>query len=179
MKFTETPLKGAFLIEPEQVDDERGFFARVFCEKEFAAHGLETRFVQCSVSFNLRKGTLRGMHYQTPPHVETKIIRCTGGSIYDVIVDLRRDSSTYNQWAAFELSATNYRLLYVPAGFAHGFQTLEDNCEVFYQISPFYVPGAARTVQWDAPELGIRWPMVPSIMSERDAGNGSLNAGAR
>ena len=171
MKYVETELKGAFIIEPERLADERGFFARVFCEQEFAAHGLETRFVQCSISFNRCKGTLRGMHYQAPPHEETKTVRCTSGAIYDVIVGLRRDSGTYRKWIGVELSAENRRMLYVPGGFAHGFQTLEDNSEVFYQISQFHAPPAARTERWDDPGLGIRWPLTPSAMSQRDAGS--------
>jgi dTDP-4-dehydrorhamnose 3,5-epimerase len=170
MKFLETVLKGAFVIEPERLEDERGFFARVFCEHEFAAHGLETRFVQCSISFNWSRGTLRGMHYQAPPHEETKLVRCTRGAIYDVIVDLRPDSATHRQWIGVELSAENRRMLYVPRGFAHGFQTLQDYCEVFYQISQFHTPEAARAERWDDPALGIRWPLAPSILSQRDAG---------
>lgn len=169
MKFTETELTGAFIIEPERLEDERGFFARAFCEREFAAHGLETRFVQCSISFNRRKGTLRGMHYQAPPHEETKTVRCTSGAIYDVIIDLRPDSATYRKWIGVELSAENHRTLYIPRGFAHGFQTLTDNCEVFYQMSQFYASQAARTKRWDAPDFRIRWPLDPSIMSRRDA----------
>jgi len=170
MKFVETELKSAFVIEPERRDDERGFFARVFCEREFAAHGLETCFVQCSISFNGRKGSLRGMHYQAPPHEETKLVRCTMGAIYDVIVDLRTASPTFRHWIGVELSAENRRTLYVPKGFAHGFQTLQDNSEVFYQISQFYAPQLARTEPWNDPGLGIRWPLVPSVMSQRDAG---------
>jgi dTDP-4-dehydrorhamnose 3,5-epimerase len=168
MKFTETELKGAYLIEPEPLHDERGFFARAFCEHEFAAHGLETRFVQCSISFNHRKGTLRGMHYQSPPHEETKIVRCTNGAIYDVIVDLRSDSPAYRKWIGVELSAENRLMLYIPKGFAHGFQTLADDCEVFYQISEFYDPQTARVQRWDDPSSGIRWPLTPTVMSQRD-----------
>jgi len=170
MKFVETELKSAFVIEPERLDDERGFFARILCEREFAAHGLETRFVQCSISFNGRKGSLRGMHYQAPPHEEAKLVRCTMGAIYDVIVDLRPASPTFRQWIGVELSAENRRTLYVPKGFAHGFQTLQDNSEVFYQISQFYAPQLARMEPWNDPGLGIRWPLVPTAMSQRDAG---------
>jgi dTDP-4-dehydrorhamnose 3,5-epimerase len=170
MKFIETELKSAFIIEPEPLEDERGFFARVFCEREFAAHGLENRFVQCSISFNRLKGTLRGMHYQAPPHEETKIVRCTTGALYDVIVDLRRDSATYQKWIGVELSQDNHRMLYIPKGFAHGFQTLSDNCEVFYQISQFYVPEAAHSERWDDPAFGIRWPLKPTQISQRDSG---------
>jgi dTDP-4-dehydrorhamnose 3,5-epimerase len=177
MKFIETDLKGAFIIEPERLEDERGFFARVFCEREFAAHGLEIRFVQCSISYNPHKGTLRGMHYQAPPHEETKTVRCTSGMIYDVIIDLRRDSSSYRTWVGIELSAENRRMLYIPQGFAHGFQTLADNCEVFYQISQFHVPEAARTERWDDPAFGIRWPLNPTVISQRDADPRSPLAG--
>jgi dTDP-4-dehydrorhamnose 3,5-epimerase len=168
MKFVETELKGAFIIEPDRLEDERGFFARVFCEEEFAAHGLETHFVQCSISFNHRKGTLRGMHYQAPPHEETKIVRCSGGLIYDVIVDLREDSGTYRKWVGIELSATNHRMVYVPAGFAHGFQTLEDNCEVHYQISVEYNPASSRGLHYADHELAIAWPLPVKVISERD-----------
>jgi dTDP-4-dehydrorhamnose 3,5-epimerase len=169
MKFVETELKGAFIVEPEPLEDERGFFTRLFCEQEFSAQRLETRFVQCSISFNHRKGTLRGMHYQAPPHEEAKIVRCTAGAIYDVIIDLRQESATYGKWTGVELSAGNRRMLYVPQGFAHGFQTLEDNSEVFYQISQFYDPHSARTARWDNPEFGIRWPLAPTSMSDGDA----------
>jgi dTDP-4-dehydrorhamnose 3,5-epimerase len=168
MKFVETDLRGAFFIHPERIEDERGFFARVFCEREFAAHDLETRFVQCSTSFNRRKGTLRGMHYQEPPYEESKIVRCTRGAIYDVILDLRRDSSTYGKWTSTVLSAENGRLLYVPKGCAHGFQTLLDDSEVFYQIDEFFVPEVARTVRWDDPAFGIAWPLAPTVVSTRD-----------
>lgn len=168
MKFVETALGGAFVIEPERLEDERGFFARVFCEREFAAHGLETRFVQCSISHNARKGTLRGMHYQAPPHEETKIVRCTKGKIYDVIVDLRRDSGTCRKWIGIELSAENRRMLYVPQGFAHGFQALEDDCEVLYHISAEHHSPSFRGVRHDDPALGITWPLPVTLLSERD-----------
>lgn len=168
MKFIETALKGAFIIEPERVSDERGFFARVFCEKAFAARGLETRFLQCSVSFNHHKGTLRGMHYQAPPYEETKIVRCTSGSIYDVIVDLRSDSTTYKNWVAVELSASNHRMLYVPAGFGHGFQTLEESCEVFYQISVEYNPDSSRGFHHGDQALAITWSLPVTMISDRD-----------
>lgn len=170
MKFVETELRGAFIIEPERLEDERGFFARVFCEREFAANGLETRFVQCSVSFNRLKGTLRGLHYQAPPHEETKTVRCTSGAIYDVIVDLRRDSPTFRRWTVAEISASNHLMLYVPEGFAHGFQTLRDDTEVFYQMSEFYHPEHARGVRWNDPAFAIRWPLADPIVSQRDAG---------
>ena len=168
MKFIETELKGAYIIEPERLEDERGFFSRVFCEREFAAHGLETRFVQCSISFNARKGTLRGMHYQAPPHQETKLLRCTSGAVYDVIVDIRHESGTYGKWVGIELSAENRRLLYIPEGFAHGFQTLEDDSEVLYQISVEYNPASFRGLRHDDTGLAITWPRPVTVVSERD-----------
>ena len=174
MIFTETKLKGAlkgaFIIEPERIEDERGFFARTFCAKEFEARGLTPRFVQCNISFNKKKGTLRGMHYQAAPHAETKLIRCTRGAIYDVIIDLRTDSPTWKHWVAVELTGDNHRMLCIPEGLAHGFQTLEDDTEVFYQMSEFYHPGAARGLRWDDPTFGIDWPMEISSISARDAG---------
>jgi len=166
--FQDLDLAGALVIEPERLEDERGFFARTWCREELAARGLVGTIAQCSLSFNRRKGTLRGMHYQAAPHEETKIVRCTMGAVYDVIVDLRPDSPTHRRWAAVELSAENHRQLYVPAGFAHGFQTLVDNAEVFYQISEFYHPESARGVRWDDPALGIRWPIGEMTISARD-----------
>lgn len=169
MRFIETSLKGAFIIDPEPIEDDRGFFARTFCSREFAEHGLETQFVQCSISYNRLKGTLRGLHYQAPPHEEVKLVRVTFGAIYDVIVDLRVGSPTYWRWAAVELTAANRRSLYVPMGLAHGFQTLEDGTEVVYQISTFYAPKAARGLRWDAPSLAIRWPEAEHrVISTRD-----------
>ena len=168
MRFVSLPLPGAFLIEPEPISDDRGFFARIFCREEFAAHGLDHELVQCSVSFNKRKGTLRGMHYQKPPHEETKLVRCTMGAIRDVIVDLRRDSLTYLRWAGVDLSAENRSTLYVPRGFAHGFVTLADNSEVFYQMSRFFEPGSAAGVRWNDPAFGIEWPGDVSVISDRD-----------
>jgi dTDP-4-dehydrorhamnose 3,5-epimerase len=169
MVFKELPLRGAFVIEIEPREDERGFFARTFCSQEFAAHGLETRISQCSISSNARRGTLRGMHWQADPNGEEKLVRCTRGALYDVIVDLRRDSPARGRWAALELSQDNHRMLYIPKGFAHGFQTLEDNTEVFYQISVAYQPDAARGIRWDDPTIAIDWPDVSErIISERD-----------
>lgn len=168
MRFVETGLAGAWLIEPELAEDERGLFARTYCEREFAARGISTRFVQCSTSYNARAGTLRGMHYQAEPAAEEKLVRCTRGAIYDVIVDLREHSPTHLRWFAAELSADNRRALYVPKGFAHGFKTLADASEVFYQISEFYQPEAARGVRWDDPALAIHWPAGAPILSERD-----------
>jgi dTDP-4-dehydrorhamnose 3,5-epimerase len=177
MVFTETELKGAFIIELEPARDERGFFARTFCQREFEAHGLNFHAVQCSVSFNEKKGALRGMHYQVVPHEETKIVRCTQGKMYDVIIDLRPASGTHKKWLAVELTAENRRMLYVPEGFAHGFQTLEDNTEVFYQMSEFYHSECARGVRWDDPMFGIEWPISDNVISERDRSFGRFNAG--
>jgi len=168
MIFTETALKGAFIIEPEQLSDERGFFARTWCQKEFLNHGLNPNIVQCSISYNRKKGTLRGMHYQAAPHEETKLVRCTAGAIYDVIVDLRKDSSTFRKWISAELNEENRKMLYIPAGFAHGFQTLADNTEVFYQMSEFYTASHARGIRWNDPAFDIRWPFEVSVMSEKD-----------
>lgn len=168
MIFKELPLAGAFLIEPERIGDERGFFARTWCREEFEARGLSAEIVQCNLSFNKKKGTLRGMHYQAPPHEEVKIVRCTMGAIYDVIIDLRPGSPTRRKRAALELTAENHIMLYVPKGFAHGFQTLEDNTEVFYQMSEYYHPESARGVRWDDPVFGIRWPQANPILSDRD-----------
>ena len=168
MIFLETALKGAFIIEPEKLEDERGFLARTWCQREFAAHGLNPQLVQCNISFNKRKGILRGMHYQAQPHEEAKLVRCTKGAIYDVIIDLRLDSPTFKYWAAVELTADNHRMLYVPEGFAHGFQTLEDCTEVFYQMSEFYTPAYARGVRWDDLAFSIQWPLTERIISERD-----------
>jgi len=168
MIFTETKLKGAYIIELEPLEDERGFFARNFCQKEFKEHGLNPRIVQCNISFNKKKGTLRGMHYQVVPHQEAKLVSCIKGTIYDVIIDLRPDSSTYCQWFAMELSAEDYKILYVPEDFAHGFQTLEDNTVVFYQMSEFYHPECARGVRWDDSTFKIEWLVSEKIMSDRD-----------
>jgi dTDP-4-dehydrorhamnose 3,5-epimerase len=168
MKFTETKLRGAFVIEPEPVTDERGFFARTWCEREFDEHALHARFVQCSISFNVKRGTLRGMHYQTAPCEEVKLVRCTRGALHDVIIDLRSDSPTFTQHVAVVLTAENRKMMYVPQGFAHGFQTLEDNSEVFYQISEFHHPDHAAGVACDDPAFGIEWPVADRIMSERD-----------
>jgi dTDP-4-dehydrorhamnose 3,5-epimerase len=158
MIFTETKLKGAFIIDLERREDERGFFARSWCINEFEAHGLNTRLVQCNVSFNKRRGTLRGMHYQLAPFAEAKLVRCTLGAVYDVIIDLRPDSPTFKQWAAIELNHDNHRMIYIPEGFAHGAQTLADNTELFYQMSEFYQVDAACGVRWDDPAFGIEWP---------------------
>jgi dTDP-4-dehydrorhamnose 3,5-epimerase len=168
MLFLPQPLFGAYILDIERIEDERGFFGRTFCAREFAQHGLEPPLAQCSLSFNRARGTLRGMHYQAAPHAEIKLIRCTMGAIHDVIVDLRPASPTYKEWLAVELSAENRRMLYVPEGFAHGFITLADNSEVSYQISPSYQPESARGVRWDDPAFAIRWPFAPTVMSARD-----------
>ncbi len=170
MIFTETSLKGAYIIELEQIEDERGFFARSWCAREFAEHGLNPNLAQCNVSFNKKKGTLRGMHYQAAPHEEAKMLRCTKGSLYDVIVDLRKDSPTYKQWFSVDLTAENSKQLYIPEGFAHGFQTLEDGTEIFYQMTEFYHPKNAVGVRYDDPAFGIEWPMSDWIISEQDRG---------
>jgi dTDP-4-dehydrorhamnose 3,5-epimerase len=168
VKLTETVLKGAFIIEPERIEDERGFFARTFCRREFEARGLDPNLVQCSVSYNRRRGTLRGMHYQVLPHQEAKLVSCLRGAIYDVIVDLRRDSATFKRWTAVELNQANCLGLYIPKGMAHGFQTLMDETEVFYQISEFYVPECSRGVGFDDPAFQIVWPFAPTVLSDKD-----------
>jgi dTDP-4-dehydrorhamnose 3,5-epimerase len=167
--FTEAKLSGAYIIEPERLEDERGFFARVFCQEEFKAHGLHLDVVQCNISFSKKKGTLRGMHYQVSPFQEAKLVRCTKGSIYDVIIDLRPNSPTFRQWLATVLTAENERMVYVPVGFAHGFQSCEDESEIFYHMSEFYHPEAARGVRWDDPAFQISWPHVEQrVISARD-----------
>ena len=169
MIFTETKLKGAFIIDIEKRDDERGFFSRAWCRREFETHGLMLQVVQCNINFSKKRGTLRGLHYQRKPYEEIKLVRCTQGSIYDVIVDLRPESSTYKEWIAVELKGTNHRMLYVPKGFAHGYQALEDDTEVFYPVSEFYYAEAEGGVRWNDPTFKIEWPAVEyRIMSEKD-----------
>lgn len=169
MIFRETEIPGAFVVEPEPIADERGFFARTFDADEFAARGLETDYVQWSVSFNERAGTLRGLHFQREPHAEVKLVRCARGSLYDVIVDLRPDSPSFRRWTAVELSAENRLALYIPKGLAHGFQTLDDSTEVVYAISERYEPTAAAGARWDDPAFGIEWPPAEErLMSEKD-----------
>lgn len=168
MIFSETKLKGAFIIEPERIGDERGFFARTFCHKEFEDHGLNPKVVQCNVSFNTKRGTLRGMHYQVAPYEEAKLVRCTRGAIYDVILDLRQESITFGKWEATELTEENRKMVYAPEGFAHGFQTLEDNTEVLYQMSEFYHPECARGVRWNDLTFSIEWPIDVKTISEKD-----------
>ncbi|HTO70148.1 MAG TPA: dTDP-4-dehydrorhamnose 3,5-epimerase [Myxococcota bacterium] len=169
MIFKETGLPGAVTIEPERIEDARGFFARIFCAREFGEHGLAARFVQSSVSWNARAHTLRGMHFQLPPHREIKLVRCTRGAIFDAIVDLRTGSPTRLRWFGTELSAANRRMLYIPEGFAHGFLTLVPDTEVFYEMTEFYAPQAGRGLRWNDPALAIRWPAAPSVIAERDA----------
>jgi dTDP-4-dehydrorhamnose 3,5-epimerase len=166
--FVETRLPGAYLVEIERHDDERGFFARTFCEREFASHGLLTHYPQCNLSYNVSAHTLRGMHYQAAPHQEVKLVRCVAGAIHDVIVDLRPGSPTRLRWIGVDLDAARRRALYVPAGFAHGFLTLSGGAEVFYQMGHFYEPEAARGFRWDDPAFGIEWPVRPAVISERD-----------
>ena len=168
MRFVETALPGAFVIEPDPHCDERGLFARTFCAREFAERGLRSAFVQCSTSYNARRGTVRGMHWQVGEHAEAKLVRCTAGAIFDVIVDLRPGSATRGRFAAVELGAEVRRALYVPEGFAHGFQTLCDGAEVFYQISACYEPTAARGFRFDDPGLRLPWPLPPSCVGPRD-----------
>lgn len=168
MIFTEAVLTGAFVIDPEPVEDERGMFARTWCQKEFEAQGLNVRWVQSNISVNHRKGTLRGMHYQVAPHEEVKLIRCTMGAIYDVIVDLRATSPTYRHHVGMVLSAENHRTLYIPKQFAHGFLTLTDSSEVSYHMSEFYAPSSARGFRWDDPTFRIEWPEPFTVMSEKD-----------
>jgi dTDP-4-dehydrorhamnose 3,5-epimerase len=168
MIFHELHLAGAYRIEPQLIADQRGGFARRFCADTFRAHGLEANLVQRSISFNARAGTVRGMHYQVPPHLETKLVRCTRGAIFDVIIDLRDGSPTYGQWHCEELSADNRLMLYVPKGFAHGFQSLIDNTDVDYEITPAYVPGASAGFRFDDPALAIPWPFPVTSVSEND-----------
>ena len=168
MHFIETKLTGAYLVEIEPYIDQRGYFARTFCAQEFLKQGLVSNFVQTSLSVNPKRGTLRGLHYQTPPHCEVKLVRCTNGSIYDVIVDLRPESPTYLQHIGVELSAKNRKALYVPEMFAHGLQTLEDNTEVLYSISTFYSPEASIGLNYKDPRLGIQWPLPVTSLSEKD-----------
>jgi len=168
MIFTETPLKGAFLIDLEKRGDERGFFARAFCAKEFAAHGLATHFVQVNNSLSATKGTLRGMHYQLAPKAETKLVRCIRGALFDVILDLRRGSPTFGRSFGAELTADNRRMMYVPKGFAHGFITLSDATEAFYLVDEFYAPEFERGVRWNDPKFNIQWPIQPVVISDKD-----------
>lgn len=168
MHFSATTLSGAFTIELEKKADDRGFFARSFCQDEFRQHGLEQNYVQMNNSFNLRRGTLRGLHYQAPPYAEVKVVRCISGALWDVIADLRKSSPSFGQWFGVELTASNRRMMYVPKGFAHGFITLDDNTEAIYLVSTTYSADAERGVRWDDAFFGIRWPIAPTVISEKD-----------
>jgi dTDP-4-dehydrorhamnose 3,5-epimerase len=178
LKFTKTPLADLYVVEIEPLNDDRGFFARSFCEHEFHAHSLELKVVQCNISFNEKAGTLRGLHFQAAPHEEAKLVRCTRGAIYDVAVDIRPASSTYLKWYAVELTSETRRMMFIPDGFAHGFQTLADKSEILYFMSEFYHPESARGLRWDDPMLGISWPIANLTISDKDRaypliGNGS------
>ena len=169
ISFQETELQGAFVITPERFEDERGFFARSFSDREFEAHGINPRLVECNISFNRRRHTIRGMHFQRSPHAQAKLVRCTAGSIYDVIIDLRPGSKTFGRWVGVELTAENRLMLYVPEGFAHGFQTLADETEVFYQVSAYYAPESCDGARWDDPAFAVRWPATDNVtINERD-----------
>jgi dTDP-4-dehydrorhamnose 3,5-epimerase len=169
MKFESTAIPGVWLLELERREDSRGSFARAFCEREFSAHGLLIRFPQCNLSENQQRGTLRGMHFQNEPKPEIKLVRCVRGSVYDVVLDLRRDSPAYCQWIGIELTAENGRSLYIPAGVAHGFQTLEDNTALYYHMSEFYEPALAAGVRWNDPAFHIDWPIAEPVLSDKDA----------
>lgn len=168
MRFIPADLSGVVLVEMECREDDRGFFARTFCRNEFNRQGLDANVVQCNLSSNRKRGIIRGMHFQATPHEETKLVRCVRGAIYDVVIDLRPDSPTLLQWRGFELTAQNRHALYVPIGFAHGFQVIEDNTEVFYQMSEFYNAAASRGIRWNDPSFQIRWPINEIVISERD-----------
>ena len=169
MIFTESPLSGAYVVDMERLTDERGFFARSYCADEFAARRFGPELRQCSVSYNARKGTLRGMHYQGAPHEEHKLVRCTAGAIFDVIVDIRPTSPTYRRWFGAELTMVNRRSLFIPPGFAHGFVTLTDDTEVYYMISVAHAPKFSRGIRWNDPAFAIEWPLTPAVISDRDA----------
>ena len=178
MIFTETKLKGAYIMEPEILEDERGFFARIWDQKELERIGLNSKLVQCNVSFNKKKGTLRGMHYQVAPYQEAKLVRCTRGKIYDVIIDLKPESKTFKEWFGVELDEKNCNMLYVPEGFAHGFQTLQDNTEVFYQMSEFFRLDYARGIRWDDKTFQIKWTLKPTVISKKDSSYKLFNKGS-
>ena len=177
MRFERTAFAGLVAVHNERHIDERGYFVRTFCIEEFAREGLKAGFPQMSLSFNAKAGTVRGMHYQHDPHAETKLVRCARGAIFDVVVDLRPDEPTFRQWCGFELSAENGIALYVPEGFAHGFQTLRDETEVAYAVTPSFVPGAGVGLRWDDPAINVRWPQPISVISERDSAWPFLEAG--
>jgi dTDP-4-dehydrorhamnose 3,5-epimerase len=173
--FCEQPISGVFTVEPEPAKDERGFFARTYARSDFAEQGVPFTVEQASVSFNARRGTLRGMHLQVPPHEEAKLVRCLAGSVYDVVIDLRAESPTQLRWLAVELAADRRNALYIPPGVAHGFLTLADGCELEYLISAAYVPSAAAGVRWDEPAVGVEWPFEPTVISDRDAAFADLD----
>lgn len=175
MKFTETYLKGAFVIEVDKIEDSRGFFGRLWCEKEFNSHNLNTNLVQSNVSFSKLKGTMRGMHFQRSPFQETKLVRCTRGKIYDVIIDLRPDSPTFKKWFGIELTANNYKMIYVPENFAHGFVTLEDNSEVYYMVTELYNREAEGGVRWNDPTFNIEWPQEINVITVKDNNHPNFN----
>ena len=168
MLFTELKLPGAFIIDVERLEDDRGFFGRIWCKQEFKEHGLNTSLVQANASYNKFNGTLRGMHFQKKPFQETKLVRCTKGAIYDVIVDIRPQSQTFKQWIGVELNEDNRRMLYVPEGFAHGYLTLQDETEVYYMITEYYTKASEGGILWNEPEIGIEWPQKPKIISDKD-----------
>lgn len=176
MKFSETKLPGVFLISIEPHEDERGFFARAFCKKEFGDMGLCTDFVQCDLSFNRNRGTLRGMHFQKHPYEEVKVVSCMKGAIYDVVLDIRKDSATYGEWVAAELTEENHQMFYIPKGLAHGFQALTDDSLVYYQMGQFYTPSSGSGVRYDDPRFEIRWPVEQKIVSEKDQNWGAWQA---
>jgi len=178
MKFSKASAPGLWLVELDLREDERGFLARTYCETEFAEHGLNTRWPQCNLTLTNKRGMIRGLHFQGEPKPEIKLIRCAAGAIFDVLVDMRRGSPTFGRWEGFELTAENRLTLYVPGGFAHGFQCLADNCEIFYQMSEFYFPELARGLRWNDPQVGIKWPLPDPILSERDKNLPLLTDGA-
>lgn len=175
MKFTPTPLKGAFLIDLEKKEDPRGFFARLYCCEEFKQYALEPKIVQVNDSWSVSKGTMRGLHYQLPPKSETKLVRCLSGSLYDMILDIRKDSKTFGKSFGAILSAENRRMMYVPRGFAHGFLTLEDNTEIFYLVSEFFSKAHERGIRWNDPFFNLEWPETPKIISDRDRSHPNFN----
>ena len=175
MIFRETELSGVFVIEPEIIEDERGFFACAWSADEFEKHGLNPGLAQCNISFNKRAGTVRGMHFQNEPHAETKLVRCTQGAIYDVAIDLRVDSPTRYRWVGEELTSANHRMVYIPVGFAHGYQTLTDDTEISYQTSEYYHPESADGVRWDDPAFALKWPLAVTVITERDANYPALD----
>lgn len=175
MIFTETPVPGAFVIDLEKRSDERGFFARAFCEQEFYAHGLPARFVQANIALSRSKGTLRGMHYQLAPKAETKLVRCTRGALFDVVLDLREDSAAFGRSFGAELSAENRSMMYVPKGCAHGYISLQDDTEAFYLVDEFYAPGLERCIRWNDARFAIAWPRSPEVISDKDRKQGDFD----